>query len=137
VDNLFCCGEKAGPLVGHTEAIVTGTLAGRNAALSAAGQELLEIPPSLAIGDAIAHVGEQVKTEAGLRKKYTFSGATYFKRMQEQGLYTTDVQAIRDRVREAGMENVFNQPVHGTRAEVAAAGQAHRVQPPHPDVSQP
>ena len=30
VDNLFCAGEKAGLLVGHTEAIVTGTLAGNN-----------------------------------------------------------------------------------------------------------
>ena len=32
VENLFCAGEKAGLLVGHTEAIVTGTLAGYNAA---------------------------------------------------------------------------------------------------------
>ena len=29
--NLFCAGEKAGLLVGHTEAIVTGTIAGYNA----------------------------------------------------------------------------------------------------------
>ena len=28
--NLFCAGEKAGLLVGHTEAIVTGVLAGHN-----------------------------------------------------------------------------------------------------------
>lgn len=31
VDNLFCCGEKAGILVGHTEAVITGLLAGNNA----------------------------------------------------------------------------------------------------------
>ena len=31
VNNLFCGGEKAGLLVGHTEAICTGTLAGYNA----------------------------------------------------------------------------------------------------------
>ena len=36
VDNLFCSGEKAGLLVGHTEAIVTGALAGHNAARMAA-----------------------------------------------------------------------------------------------------
>jgi hypothetical protein len=30
VDNLFCGGEKAGLLVGHTEAMVTGTLGGHN-----------------------------------------------------------------------------------------------------------
>lgn len=44
VDNLFCGGEKAGLLVGHTEAIVTGSLAGRNAVLFTCGKELLEIP---------------------------------------------------------------------------------------------
>lgn len=31
VENLFCCGEKSAILVGHTEAIVTGLLAGNNA----------------------------------------------------------------------------------------------------------
>ena len=30
VENLYCAGEKAGLLVGHTEAIVTGVLAGYN-----------------------------------------------------------------------------------------------------------
>ena len=54
MDNLFCAGEKAGPLVGHTEAIVTGVLAGRNAARRAANRELLVLPTTLAIGAAIA-----------------------------------------------------------------------------------
>ena len=31
MENLFCCGEKAAILVGHTEAIITGLLAGNNA----------------------------------------------------------------------------------------------------------
>jgi tRNA U34 5-carboxymethylaminomethyl modifying enzyme MnmG/GidA len=31
VDNLFCGGEKSGILVGHTEAVITGLLAGHNA----------------------------------------------------------------------------------------------------------
>lgn len=31
LENLFCAGEKSGVLVGHTEAIVTGLLAGHNA----------------------------------------------------------------------------------------------------------
>ena len=31
VDNLFCCGEKFGIMVGHTEAAATGFLAGHNA----------------------------------------------------------------------------------------------------------
>lgn len=114
-ENLFCGGEKAGPLVGHTEAIVTGTLAGRNAVLNALGQSLLELPDSLAVGDAIAHVGEQVKTEEGLRKKYTFSGSVYFTRMKERNLYTTDKQAITKRVEDAGLSGIFNQKVGGAR----------------------
>ncbi len=105
--NLFCGGEKAGLLVGHTEAIVTGTLAGRNAVAWAAGKDLLTIPQSLAIGDAIAHVREMMETEEGIALKYTFSGAQYFKRMQELGLYETDVKAIRSRVENAGMTNVY------------------------------
>jgi hypothetical protein len=51
--NVFCAGEKAGLLVGHTEAIVTGTLAGHNAARMALGLEPIEIPRQLTCGDAI------------------------------------------------------------------------------------
>ena len=40
--NLFCAGEKAGPMVGHTEAIVTGTLAGFNAVDVYKRQHLLD-----------------------------------------------------------------------------------------------
>jgi hypothetical protein len=111
VNNLFCAGEKAGLLVGHTEAIITGLLAGANAARLAAGKALIEIPGSLALGDAIDHVGKQMRTEEGITLKYTFSGSVYFKRMQELGLYTTDVAAVKARVKEAGMENIYNQKV--------------------------
>lgn len=111
VENLFCGGEKAGPLVGHTEAICTGTLAGANAVRWAVGKELIQIPTELAVGDAIAYVKEQMKTEEGISKKYTFSGSVYFERMKELGLYTTDVNEIKERVDKAGMTNVFNQKV--------------------------
>ena len=50
-DNLFVGGERIGVCVGHTEAIVTGALAGRNAALSARGRALTTLPTTLAIGD--------------------------------------------------------------------------------------
>ncbi len=107
VDNLFCGGEKAGLLVGHTEAITTGTLAGHNAVRHAVGQPLLELPPSLAVGDAIAYVREQMQTEEGLTKKYTFSGSVYFERMKDLGLYTTDVEAVQRRVERTGLSGVF------------------------------
>jgi folate-dependent tRNA-U54 methylase TrmFO/GidA len=107
VANLFCGGEKAGLLVGHTEAVVTGVLAGCNAARCAAGQPLVQIPTSLCTGDAISHVREEMKTELGLSYKYTFSGSVYFERMKQKGLYITDVESIRQRVAAAGLLDVF------------------------------
>jgi hypothetical protein len=111
VDNLFCGGEKAGLLVGHTEAVVTGVLAGHNAARSVLGEEPLVLPDSLSIGDAIRHVREEMQTEKGLGLKYTFSGSVYFERMKERGSYTTDVAEIRRRVDAAGLTDVFATPV--------------------------
>ncbi|MFZ3172841.1 MAG: FAD-dependent oxidoreductase [Carboxydocellales bacterium] len=111
LDNLFCAGEKAGLLVGHTEAIVTGFLAGNNAVRKVVGQQLIELPTTLAIGDAIAHVKEQMGTEDGRKQKYTFSGSVYFKRMQEKGLYSTDLEAISKRVADAGLTGIFKQKV--------------------------
>jgi threonine dehydrogenase-like Zn-dependent dehydrogenase len=112
VDNLFCGGEKAGLLVGHTEAIVTGTLAGHNAVRRAAGKDLVELPDTLAVGDAIAHVRKRMQTADGMREKYTFSGAGYFARMKERGSYTTAVDAIGARVAKSGLAGVFGRPVH-------------------------
>lgn len=109
VDNMFCGGEKAGLLVGHTEAIVTGTLAGHNAVRFLANKDALELPRSLAIGEAIAWVKEQMETEEGMKKKYTFSGSVLFQRMQELGLYSTDKAAIVQRVADAGLSGVFAQ----------------------------
>ncbi len=111
-ENLFCAGEKAGLLVGHTEAIVTGMLAGNNAVRWALGKPLVTIPTSLSTGDAIKHVREQMDTEEGMGLKYTFSGAQYFKRMQELQLYTKDIPTIKNRVEKAGMSNFFAQEVH-------------------------
>lgn len=107
VGNLFCCGEKAGLLVGHTEAIVTGTLAGHNSVRHALGRELLMIPESLSTGDAIAYVKEKMSTSEGMSKKYTFSGSVYFERMKQLGTYIPDRHEIARRVEECGMKNVF------------------------------
>ncbi|HEC33449.1 MAG TPA: FAD-dependent oxidoreductase [Chloroflexi bacterium] len=111
LDNLFCAGEKAGLLVGHTEAICTGTLAGHNAVRCALGRPLATIPRATAVGEAIAYVRERMQTEEGMTKKYTFSGAVYFERMKELGTYTTDVEVIRRRVEEAGFKDFFAQEV--------------------------
>jgi hypothetical protein len=105
--NLVCGGEKAGLLVGHTEAMVTGALAGHNAVRLHAGIDTLTLPASLAVGDAITHVRQVMATPDGLTKKYTFSGSVYFERMKERDLYTTDRAAIADRVRATGLAGVL------------------------------
>jgi folate-dependent tRNA-U54 methylase TrmFO/GidA len=105
--NLFCAGEKAGLLVGHTEAIVTGVLAGYNSVRFLQEKPLLTLSRKTAIGEAIAYVREEMQTEEGLGKKYTFSGSVFFDRMKELGLYETDIIKIRENVEREGLLNVF------------------------------
>ncbi|MDT8716559.1 FAD-dependent oxidoreductase [Clostridium sp. 19966] len=107
IDNLFVGGEKAGLFVGHTEAMVTGAVAGTNAVRQAIGQELLILPRETASGDIIAYANEKIETTEGRRNRYTFAGAGYFKHMQEAGLYTTDVKEIEDRIEKTGLKDVF------------------------------
>ncbi|MBM4278111.1 MAG: FAD-dependent oxidoreductase [Deltaproteobacteria bacterium] len=108
IGNLFCAGEKAGLLVGHTEAIVTGTLAGLNAVRQIQREKPLILPNTLVVGDAIAYVRVRMETEEGLAFKYTFSGSVYFDRMRERGLYSTDLKEIEKRVGQAGLVGIFS-----------------------------
>ncbi len=107
VDNLFCAGEKAGLLVGHTEAIVTGALAGYNAAQMAKGRDLLILPETLAVGNGIKFVRKEMESERGRMEKYTFSGSVLFDRMNKMNLYTTDRELIKKRVREADLVGIM------------------------------
>ncbi len=109
--NLFCAGEKTGLLVGHTEAIVTGFLAGHNAARLLAGKKPLTLPSELACGDIISFMHSEMNTPEGMGKKYTFSGSVYFQRMQNLGLYNTDVSAVRKRVARTGLNGIFKRPL--------------------------
>lgn len=108
LENVFCGGEKAGLYVGHTEAITTGSLAGHNAARYAAGHDLMELPDSVATGSLIKYNSEKIKTEAGVRNRYTFAGAEFFEYMKVNKLYTTNKPEIRKRIRMAGLEGVYN-----------------------------
>ena len=109
VDNLFCAGEKSGLFVGHTEAICTGTLAGHNSVRLALGMPLLILPSSISIGDIITYANDRAETREGRKDRYTFAGAIYFKRMQELGLYTTDIETIKQRVKKVNLDNIFNE----------------------------
>ena len=74
VENLFCAGEKAGLLVGHTEAIVTGTLAGCNAVRHIRGERPLMLPYTLAAGDAIGYVGSRWQPRRAWASSTPFPG---------------------------------------------------------------
>jgi hypothetical protein len=107
LENLFCAGEKAGLLVGHTEAICTGTLAGYNAVKAVRKEKPLVLPDALAVGDAIRFVRQQMREEGILSLKYTFSGSVYFEQMKAKRLYSTDRKEIEQRVGAAGLTGVF------------------------------
>ncbi len=106
-ENLFCAGEKAGLLVGHTEAICTGTLAGYNAVRQTKRKPLLVLPNSLVVGDAIQFVRTEMQTEGKLNLKYTFSGSVLFDRIKQRNFYTTNTTEIEKRVDAAGMSGIF------------------------------
>ncbi len=107
LDNLFCAGEKVGSMVGHTEAICTGTLAGFNAVRTASGKKPLVLPDASILGDALSFVREQMQTPGGLALKFTFSGSVLFERMKAQGRYTLDPEAVAARVKKAGLDRIF------------------------------
>ena len=73
------------------------------------GLSLLILPSSIAIGDIIAFANEKAATREGRKDRYTFAGASYFKRMQDLGLYTTDIKEIGKRVKKINLDNIFEQ----------------------------
>ena len=105
--NLFCGGEKGAPLIGHTEAVVTGAVAGYNAVRYAKNEELLVLPDSLAVGNIISHSHQRFVREGILNERYTFAGGVFFERMKEMGLYLTDTEAIAKRVGSVNLKDVF------------------------------
>ena len=107
VSNLFCGGEKAGLFVGHTEAITTGSLAGYNSVRMLRGEELLELPRILAVGDIIAYENEMILTEEGIQKRYTFAGSDYFMRMKDLNLYSIDSKVIEKRVKDNNLLDIY------------------------------
>ena len=108
-ENLFCGGEKSGLFVGHTEAITTGSLAGHNAVRYFKGMPLLELPIALTTGDLIAFENDCRKSEDGIRTRYTFAGADYFKRMKDLGLYTIDREVLRSKIKRMDLLNIFEE----------------------------
>ena len=111
VDNLFCAGERAGAMVGHTEAVVTGSLAGHNAVRQAKGLPLIKLANELAVGDFVNHVIDEMKKDECRGTKYTFSGSVYFERMKDLGLYLIDANEIAVKVEKLGLTNLLNKKI--------------------------
>lgn len=109
LDNLLCAGEKSGLFVGHTEAIVTGSLAGHNSIRLDLGMPLLKLPRNLASGDLIAYANEEILKKEGLKKRFTFAGASYFNRMKKLGLYTLDKTALKNKIESLNLINIYSE----------------------------
>lgn len=109
IKNLFCAGEKSGLFVGHTEAIVTGSLAGHNSVRDYFGMPLLQLPRSIASGDIIAYANERIATDDGLKERFTFAGAGYFKRMQDLNLYIMDKDVLKNKIERLNLLNIYNE----------------------------
>lgn len=111
LSNLFIGGEKCGQVGGIAECLVTGIVAGNNAARAAAGAELLELPRSIAIGDYIAATGEKAKMERPPGQGLRMGQGAYFQRMKEKGLYSPDPAHSHQRVRDAGLAAILARKV--------------------------
>ena len=86
----------------------TGTLAGHNAVRYLLGQPTLVLPTETAIGDLIFYANYRLTTAEGRKVRHTFSGAKYFERMKEKGLYSTDNDTIKERIEKLGLKDIFD-----------------------------
>ena len=108
MNNLFCGGEKGAPLIGHTEAVLTGALAGHNAVRAALEQEPVTLPDTLATGLIISHSHEHFIRRKEYKERYTFAGGSFFEIMKEKELYSMDTAEITGRVEALGLSGLFN-----------------------------
>ena len=111
IENLFCGGEKGAPLIGHTEAVITGAVAGYNAARLARGKDPIILPDTLATGKIISFAHKRFVTEQRYHERYTFAGGIFFEKMKEDGLYSTDIPAIEKRVKDLELFSYFSERI--------------------------
>lgn len=119
--NLYCAGEKAGCLAGLPAVIVTGLLAGHNAARKALGREELELSSSTAIGDFIAFTGRAMAAGTGLNTRYGFVGGEYLGRMEKLGFWPAEPEEAKARVGKTGLSDIFADKVKNKRSSFTAS----------------
>ncbi|MGL4797516.1 MAG: FAD-dependent oxidoreductase, partial [Paraclostridium sp.] len=64
-----------------------------------------------AIGDYIAYTNEEMKKPTAETSKFTFAGSVYFNRMKDLGFYTIDKKEVEKRVKNSGLEGIFNKKI--------------------------
>lgn len=107
--NLFVGGEKIGPIGGVDVCIITGFLAGHNAARNLLGLEPLKLPITTAIGDYINYTGEIMQTQEGLNQLCRPGQGAYLDRMKKLGFYVPDPFIIKKRVNALDLTGIFAQ----------------------------
>ncbi len=105
--NLFAAGERAGLCLGHTEAMITGTLAGYNAWRLSRGREPLALPRGCVGGELIALTGLKAASAGRCEIVYSLSGGPLWEHLQRLNLYSTDADAVRGRLERLGLLNIF------------------------------
>ena len=105
--NLFAAGERAGLCLGHTEAMVTGTLAGYNAWRLCRGRELLALPRGCVSGELIALTGLEAASAERCEIVYSLSGGPLWEHLQRLNLYSTDAAAVGRRLERLGLLGIF------------------------------
>ena len=70
---------------------------------------LFKIPRNLAIGDIIAYATEQLETEDGLKRRFTFAGSEYFERMKKLNLYVTNKKEIENKIKRMNLINIYKE----------------------------
>lgn len=108
LDNLLVAGERAGLALGHTEAMITGTLAGYNAWLISRGQESIRLPRGTVCGELINFTRQKGRTAEGRQALYNLSGGQLWDFIRKHNLYTTDRSEIYRRLDNTGMLSRFS-----------------------------
>ncbi len=106
--NLFAAGERAGFMVGHTEAMVTGNLAGYNAWRRISGKEPLALPRNTASGELIAFTRLRPFIRKGGGEMYTLSGGPLWENLLRKGLYFTDQDRLKPRLHKLNLLGIYN-----------------------------
>lgn len=107
LENLFVAGERAGLNLGHTEAIVTGTLAGYNAWRLSRGREPVALPEGSVCGELIAFTGFREDSAGPGGAVHSLSGGPLWEHLQERNLYSTDPGTIARRLGKLGLLRIF------------------------------